>query len=299
MELQEVSVLAEGLHHPEGPVALPDGSVAVTEVTAGRVARVHPDGRVSIIVDLGGGPNGMAAGPEGALFVCNNGGHMTPENRIPACIQRVDVESGKAEVLYEEHEGKPFVAPNDLVFDTTGAFWFTDMGASAIYYGQPDGSRLRLADTRANMPNGIGLSPEGDVLYWAETFTRNVQRRRLTAFGEMVYSPGCDILTVNSGASLDRWSLLVGLPHALELDSMAIEANGYLCIGTLVDSGITVVNPKSGSYERHTLPEQLHDEAVTNICFGGADLQTAYITCSHTGRLISARWPRAGLELAF
>jgi gluconolactonase len=70
-------------------------------------------------------------------------------------------------------------------------------------------------------------------------------------------------------------------------------------VGTLIDSGITVVSPEDGSHERYTLPEYLSDGAVTNICFGGADLQTAYITCSITGRLISCRWPRPGLRLAF
>ncbi len=72
-----------------------------------------------------------------------------------------------------------------------------------------------------------------------------------------------------------------------------------MCVGTLLDSGVTVVNPEDGTYEKYTLPPGLEDPAITNICFGGADLRTAYITCSVTGRLLSCRWPRPGLRLAF
>ena len=61
----------------------------------------------------------------------------------------------------------------------------------------------------------------------------------------------------------------------------------------------SVVSPEDGSYVRYILPEGLADGAITNICFGGADLQTAYITCSITDRLIACRWPCPGLRLAF
>jgi gluconolactonase len=80
---------------------------------------------------------------------------------------------------------------------------------------------------------------------------------------------------------------------------LAVEGGGAVCVGTLLDSGVTVVWPEDGSYEKYTLPVDLADGAVTNICFGGPDLRTAYITCSVTGRLISCRWPRPGLQLAF
>jgi gluconolactonase len=101
------------------------------------------------------------------------------------------------------------------------------------------------------------------------------------------------------GLAPDRWTLVVGLPGAQQLDSLAVEEGGAVCVGTLLDSGITVVYPDDGSYEQYTLPEQLFDAAVTNICFGGADMRTAYLTCSITGRLIACRWPRPGLRLRF
>jgi gluconolactonase len=70
----DMKVLATGLRFPEGPVALADGSIALVEIARGTVSRVTPDGDVAVIADLGGGPNGLALGPDGALYVCNNGG---------------------------------------------------------------------------------------------------------------------------------------------------------------------------------------------------------------------------------
>jgi gluconolactonase len=98
---------------------------------------------------------------------------------------------------------------------------------------------------------------------------------------------------------VDRDALLIGLPGAEELDSMAVENDGNVCVGTLVDSGITVISPEGDVVEKLVTPKEVSDGAVTNICFGGPDMQTAYITLSLTGRVISCRWPRAGLRLPF
>jgi gluconolactonase len=270
----------------------------VVEVAAGRLSRVSAGGQVSVVATVGGGPNGAALGPDGALYVCNNGG-MSHESRSVPGIQRVDPDTGKVDVLYTECAGRALGAPNDLVFDETGRFWFTDFMGDAIFYANPDGTSIHRAIARVAGPNGIGLAPGGDVLYWAQTHTRQVHRRRLAGPGEVVASPGCDITALVRGGTVDRWSLVVGLPDAQELDSLAVDSSGAICVGTLIDGGITVVSPEDGSCVRYTLPARLADGAITNICFGGADLQTAYITCSITGRLISCRWPCPGLLLAF
>jgi gluconolactonase len=296
MELQEVRVLAEGLAFPEGPVALPDGSVILVEMNAGRLSRVHPDHNVTVVAEVGGGPNGAAIGPDGALYVCNNGMSSDPST---ACIQRVDIEDGSHEVLYTCWEDLPLSLPNDIVFDTTGHFWFTDFGNNAIFYAGVDGKSIRRVIAGASQPNGIGLSPEGDVLYWSETNTRQLHRRHLTGPGQIVDSVGCGLMSLLSSGSVDRWSLVAGLPGASALDSLAVEAGGMVCVGTLIDSGVTVFNTDDGSHELYRLPPALADGAVTNICFGGAALRIAYITCSQNGRLLSCRWPRPGLPLAF
>jgi gluconolactonase len=298
MQLEQVRVLAEGLAFPEGPVAMPDGSVVVAEMMSGKLTRVSGGGDVSVLAHVGGGPNGAALGPDGAVYVCNNGG-VFPDSRSTPSIQRVDPDTGAVDVLYTECDGAQLVAPNDLVFDSTGGFWFTDFRGSCIYYARPDGSLVRRIDAPASEPNGIGLSPGEEVLYWAQTTSRQVHRRRLAGPGEIVPSKGYNPAAAMLADTFDHWSLLVGLPGASELDSLAIEENGTLCVGTIVDGGVTVIDPGDGSYEFYTLPPDLADPFVTNICFGGADLRTAYLTCSKAGRLVSCQWPRPGLQLNF
>ena len=70
----KIRELASGLLFPEGPIAMADGSVILVEIGRGTLTRVTPDGRVQVLADLGGGPNGAAIGPDGAVYVCNNGG---------------------------------------------------------------------------------------------------------------------------------------------------------------------------------------------------------------------------------
>ena len=83
--------------------------------------------------------------------------------------------------MYTTSDGAPFIAPNDLVFDDTGNFWFTDMRGHTIHYASPDGSSIRTVLKYLHTPNGIGLAPDGSVLYWAQTQTRQVLRRHIEA----------------------------------------------------------------------------------------------------------------------
>src|ERR1700679_2364346 len=129
----DMELVAEGLLFPEGPIAMADGSIVLVEIQGRRLSRVTPKGERITIAELGGGPNGAAIGPDGAVYVCNNGG-LTRHNRIPACIQRVELDGGRHEVLYTECGGQALGAPNDLVFDASGGFWFTDYVAGAIFY---------------------------------------------------------------------------------------------------------------------------------------------------------------------
>lgn len=110
--------LAEGLGFPEGPVAMADGSVIVVEMFAQRISRCW-NGRRETVCETRGGPNGAAIGPDGALWVCNNGrdaDHVLGEG----WIERVDLATGRLERVYDACDGKPLHAPNDLVFDASG-----------------------------------------------------------------------------------------------------------------------------------------------------------------------------------
>src|SRR3954463_2140647 len=76
--MPDITVITTGLRFPEGPVAMPDGSVILVEMLGKRLTRVQPDGSKETIAEIAGGPNGAAIGPDGALYLCNNGGCFTP-----------------------------------------------------------------------------------------------------------------------------------------------------------------------------------------------------------------------------
>jgi len=296
--------VTSGLRFPEGPIAMPDGTVVLVEMFGPRLTRVHPDGRTESIAEVPGGPNGAAVGPGGTIFVCNNGarftavdlggltmpGPTTPGAYLGGSIQTVDPATGEVADLYTECDGNRLVAPNDLVFDAHGGFYFTDHGRSegriahltGIFYARADGSEIREIVFPAHEPNGIGLSPDGTVLYWAETWTGRIMRRRIVGPGE-IEEPGLG----------DTWQCLYGLPGFQLLDSLAVDGDGNVCVATLVNGGITVVSPEGELVEFVPVDDML----TTNICFGGPDLRTAWITASTTGRLLTMEWPRPGAPL--
>jgi gluconolactonase len=304
----ELTEIASGLEFPEGPVAMGDGSVIVCEIQGGRIARVAPDGTKDVVAEPGGGPNGAAIGPDGKLYVTNNGGSFQyldmgginfphqppPDTWNGGRIERIDVETGAVDVLYSECDGHPLRGPNDLVFDAHGGFWFTDHGVrlerssdrTGIYYAQPDGSSIVEAIFPMDAPNGIGLSPDGSRLYVAETFANSVWWWKVTAPGEVEHVPGI----------FPHGGTLLYSPGGLQgFDSLGVDGDGNVCLATLVNGGISVVDGESGALVDFV---QTGDILTTNICFGGDSLETAYLTLSGSGRLASMPWPRPGLALA-
>ena len=297
-------VLATGLKFPEGPVAMPDGSVLVVEIQGQRLMRVLPNGDLKVAAHLGGGPNGAALGPDGRCYVCNNGGFSwrtddgftrpTGESADYAggCIQRVNLADGKVETLYTHCDGVPLHGPNDIVFDAHGGFWFTDFGKKfadrlllgGLYYARADGSFIRRAAFPFMTPNGIGLSPDGKTLYAAETETSRLWSYPVLGPGELKLKP---FPSPNGGR------LVHGLPGYQRFDSLALEESGNICVATLVRGGISVFSPDGKLIEFHEAPEGY----CTNICFGGPERRTAYITLSGYGQLFEAEWPRPGLRL--
>ena len=298
-----MDIVAEGLEFPEGPIAMPDGSVILVEIKRQTLSRVSPEGAVDVIAELPGGPNGAALGPDGKVYVCNNGGFEWREvmgqiisGHAPAdyrggSIQRVDPATGEVETLYEEVGGRRLKGPNDIVFDRTGGFWFTDLGKEyertrdhgGIYYAQQDGSKIVEAVYPALSPNGVGLSPDETILYAADTISGRLLAFELSGPGEIAPSeiplPG---------------RVVANLPGYQFLDSLAVEANGNVCVATLLNGGVTTFTPE-GTFEHLAMP----DLFPTNICFGGADMMDAWVTLSGTGKLAKLRWPRPGLKLNF
>ena len=294
--------VATGLRFPEGPIAMPDGSVVLVEIHRGTLSRATADGTVEVVAELGGGPNGAAIGPDGAVYVCNNGGFVwtelgdmlipmeletmssEPPNFEGGWIERVELETGKATTLYRGCEGQRFCSPNDIVFDADGGFWFTDLGKTrpraldrgGLYYARPDGSSVTEVAFPLLGANGVGLSPAGDRVYVAESYTG-----RLWAWD--VEGPG---------RVRDRRGTCV-LATTGHFDSLAVEADGTVVIAA-IGAGLCCYHP-DGTHEFVAMP----DPFTTNVCFGGPDRRTAFVTLSGGGRLVAADWPRPGLELNF
>lgn len=306
--MADFHLITDELRFPEGPVATSDGAVIVVEIRSGHLSRVDPvNGSITRIAECRGGPNGAAVGPDGMVYVCNNGGFAwhefnelvapgpQPEDYIGGRIQRVDPSSGKVEDIYDRVGPHSLKGPNDIVFDAAGGFWFTDLGKGrsrdmdlgGLYYAAPDGSRIEEVVYPMVQPNGVGLSPAGDRVYVAETGPGRVWAWDIAGPGRV--SP--------SGIGPGGARLLWGFEGYQLLDSLAVDSEGNVCVATLVTGAISVISPDGRLVDQVALPE--HDFFVTNICFGGPDLRTAYITSSGRGRLYSTRWPVPGLKLAF
>lgn len=299
--------VASGLQFPEGPVAMADGSVVLVEIARGTLSRVTPDGRIHVVAQLGGGPNGAAPGPGGKIYVTNNGGFnwvrlkdgrlfpsTQPGDYIGGRIQVVDPESGRFETLYDACEGRGLRGPNDLVFDGAGGFWFTDLGKTrerdqdrgAVYYARADGSKIEEKVFPLERPNGIGLSPDGGTLYVAETPTARLWAFELSAPGE--------IRSANGPYRGEKGRVVAGLGGYQFFDSLAVDAAGHVCVATLITGCISDIAPDGSRVLQYGLPDQM----VTNLCFGGEGLRTVFATLSMSGRLVRAAGPRAGLSLA-
>tara|TARA_R110000787_G_scaffold4692_2_gene17727 strand:- start:1658 stop:2572 length:915 start_codon:yes stop_codon:yes gene_type:complete len=301
----KLTKVCEGLDFPEGPIAMADGSIILVEIKRQTLSRVHPDGRIDVIAELGGGPNGAAIGPDGMIYVCNNGGFIwttedgitrpigTPDDYVGGSIQRVDPGTGAFETIYTACDGQPLRGPNDIVFDTSGGFYFTDLGKStaeyvhhgAFYYAQADGSSISRVHAPMITPNGIGLSPDDKTVHVAETRTGRIWSYDLIGPGKIAPLP------------FDMPGKLVAtLPDYQLFDSLAVQEDGHICVATLMRGGISVVPPNGGPVTFFDVPG---DPYITNICFGGPDMRDAWITASGTGRLYHTRWPSEGLKLHF
>ena len=299
--MAELIEVTSGLRFPEGPVAMPDGSVVLVEMFGPRVTRVLPDGTKETVAEVPGGPNGLALGPNGMLYLCNNGGRYSPvdlgewlfpgpyqpDRYTGGRIQTLDPATGQIEDLYTECDGRPLWSPNDLVFDAHGGFYFTDHGLtddaerihhlSGIFYAAADGSSISEVVFPAHEPNGIGLSPDGATLYWAQTWHGRIMRREVSGPGQLV-----------EPAVADPSQCLHGFDGLQLLDSLAVDIDGNVCVATIVNGGVSVVSPKGELIDFVATG----DPITTNVCFGHDDPTTAYITLSATGKLVktTAQW---------
>lgn len=305
--------LADGLAFPESPIASEDGSVVVSEMAAGRITRVRPDGVTEIVAHTGGGPNGVGRLPDGRLVVCQNGGSRfglgpwpydfegcaqlfrpvgPPDEPVTPALQIVDSDGGVSTLTtqYRTRSGQklPLVRPSDICVDDDGGFYMTDGGTTrarnrvmtGLLYGTVDGE-LREIVYPLEMPNGVALSPDGALLYVAETRTRRIWKFELDAPGVVGRARG--LATVPSGGPLN-----VG-----GADGLCVDTDGRILVATLGTGGITVFSPTGGLLG--TIPAD--DPMTTNVALS-ADGQRLFMTLASSGRLIAVEnWIDSG-ELA-
>ncbi|MFL2662002.1 MAG: SMP-30/gluconolactonase/LRE family protein [Alphaproteobacteria bacterium] len=305
----ETSIITDGLLFPEGPIYLNDGSILVVEIARGTLTQVFENGKKEIISNLGEGPNGAAIGPDGFCYICNNGGFewefsKDKKKRRPIAqaknyksgkIQKVNLTTGCFETLYSECNGISLKGPNDIVFDKKGNFWFTDLGKvrertmdrGSVFWAKTDGSMIKEVIHPIMTPNGIGLSPDENFLYIADTEGGKVYSFEIIGDGK--------IRKIDFPNSIYGGKLLNENSGLFRFDSLAVEMSGNICVGTLYKGGVTVISPTSGFKEFY----KLDDPYITNLCFGGVNNKTAFITASYEGLLLKADWPRQGLSCNF
>jgi gluconolactonase len=202
--------------------------------------------------------------------------------------------TGEVRVLYDQCGGHGLRGPNDIVFDAVGGFYFTDLGKryarhrdhGGLYYALPDGSSIREVAYPILSANGIGLSPDERTVYVADC-----EPARLWAFD--IEAPG--VVRKHPFPSPHGGRFVGGLAEFCRFDSLAVEASGNIAVATLVAGRITVFAPDGRVVREVETP----DTHPTNLCFGGPDMRTAWITLSGNGELGEMRWPAPGLRLNF
>jgi gluconolactonase len=240
-----LTLVASGLEFPEGgPIWLDDGSVLLVEIKKGTLTKVSiADGTKTTVATTGGGPNSSAMGPDGCVYITQNGGFEwteinsakgtllipgdQPADYTTGSIQKVDCKTGKVTTLYTTGvaaDGSTVMlrGPNDLVFDKSGGFYFTDHGKNrtrdkdrvGVFYALADGSLCKEIVFPMEDPNGCALSPDGKWLYVAETPTG-----RLYKFA--IDSPGTLSITGVGSSGTPRGECIYSSPGRHMFDSMA------------------------------------------------------------------------------
>lgn len=262
----EVRRLATDMQFTEGPVWLPaEGALVFSDIPRGELLRWTPDTGVELLRRCAN-PNGNALDLDGRLLTCLHG-----ERRLVRWE-----EDGSQTVLAERYGEQRLNSPNDLAVQSDGTLWFTDppwglagqregkeLGGHWVFRRDPDGTLAAVLRDRA-MPNGIALSPDETMLYVADT-------------GGHPSHPDPDVRDVP--ATVTAWAIDDANALSAEplwtvptrCDGMCVDEKGF--VYTTAQTGLVILSPAGEVIGSIDLPE-----APANVCFGGADGRTLFVT---------------------
>jgi gluconolactonase len=244
--------VAHGFRFTEGPVWSRDGYLLFSDVPGGKILKHVPDGDTGVYREASNGAAGNAFDAQGRLYTCE-----THTRRVT----RTD-KKGRIEVLADKWDGKRLNAPNDIVVSKSDHVYFTDpaFGKQAdtreldfygVYHITPKG-QLSVIAKPAGRPNGITLSPNGRILYVANSDERNIR----------AYDVDREGAVSNERVAVSN---IDGVPDGIRTDE---KGNLYVAA-----KGIAVYSPDGKLLS--TIPVA---ETPSNCTFGDPDLQTLYIT---------------------
>ncbi len=279
--------LCTGAVWSEGPVYLPaDGSVVWSDIPNNRMLRWSPDEGMDVFRSPSEFVNGNTLDREGRMVHCSHGQRS---------INRTEPD-GTTHVLVDRWEGRRLNSPNDLVVHIDGSIWFTDppygilsnvegyqaeseIGANHIYRFDPDSGELRVVVTDVEEPNGLGFSPDGSLLYVADT-SAAVRTDGTGNHHIRVYR-------VSSSRALDGRLFCVVDPGLA--DGFRLDRHGN--VFTSSEDAIQVFAPDGTRIGRIPVPEK-----VSNCCWGGPGKDVLFITASTSLYSIATTTVGAGLH---
>lgn len=240
--------LASGFKFTEGPTSDANGNIYFTDSHSDQIHTWFLDGSTSLFLEKTGGPVGLYFDRDGSLIACARYYHTL------ISIDR----KGTSTVLAEKYNSKPFNDPNDLWIDPEGGIYFTDphwgrmkmnQDGEHVYYLSPDRNKVIRVIEDMVKPNGVIGTPDGKKLYVSDngdnkTYTWNINPDGTLSGKKLYVNDGYDGLTIDS------------------------EGNVYI-----TGKSVSVYNPAGEKIETIEVPE-----TTSNLCFGGKDNKTLFIT---------------------
>jgi gluconolactonase len=251
-----VERVATGFQFTEGPAWDGEGLLYFSDIPANTIYKMDEAGHVAVFLRPSEKTNGMAFDGEGRLVACRHDGRD---------VVRISRER-EVTMVADRFEGGMFNSPNDCVLARDGAIYFTDpsyglgdrpreQDCEAVYRVSVEG-RVERVISDMERPNGLGISPDGETLYVADSQRKTIRAYRLAPDGGVV--GGRDFASLETEKE--------GVPDGMALD---VEGNIY-CTG---GGGVWVFTPTGEHLGTIETPE-----VPANCTFGGADLKVLYIT---------------------